>query len=266
MTASPGTEDPIAALFDLADRVSEMGPTIRRMYRYTATVIVIFLAIMVFLLFVSLAGNFAFALLALLAIVFGAIALSLLAETDRFYRGFSERHRRLKLLQDAEPTPKIPTGRTALQRLVRYLARSNRRVGDYLAAHPESLRYRARVGSGPSAGPFDVAIVAPAGVAYRWFGLGDPGFVVLARVAPDNPTLEDLERFAADVGAAAKQLPARVARAILLRLHPEPMAEPIYEYAVGHPLAVPGGTVAVEVISEQTDGTYDLVPHVIGVP
>ncbi|HEV2428789.1 MAG TPA: hypothetical protein VGV64_02950, partial [Thermoplasmata archaeon] len=88
MFAPPGVEDPISAIFDLSDRVADMAPTMRRMYRYTATVIVAFLLIMVFLLFVGLAQNVVYALLALVAIVFGFVALSLLRETDRFYRAF----------------------------------------------------------------------------------------------------------------------------------------------------------------------------------
>ena len=107
MAASTGNEDPIAALFELADRVAEQGPKIRRMYVYTAVVIVVFLAILVYLLFVALRSSELFVGLALVTVVLGGAALTLLAESDRFYRSFSERHRRLRLLQFAEPTPKI---------------------------------------------------------------------------------------------------------------------------------------------------------------
>jgi hypothetical protein len=266
MSAPRGVEDPISAIFELTDRASEMAPTIRRMSLYTATVIVLFLGIMVFLLLVGLSGNLAFAILALVAIVFGFVALSLLVETDRFYRSFSERYRRIKLLQDAEPAPKVPSGRTPMQRLVRYLAHSNPRIGGLLAERPEALRYRVRLAGSEAPIPFDVAIVAPASITYRWLRSGDPGFTVLARLAPDEPTVADLDRFAEDVAAASRKLPSQVRRAVLLRVHPVPISEPVHDFAVGHPIEVRGGRVAIEIVSEQPDGTYDLVPHVLGVP
>ena len=42
----PGVEDPISAIFDLSDRVAQMAPVVRRMYRYTATILVFWIIIM----------------------------------------------------------------------------------------------------------------------------------------------------------------------------------------------------------------------------
>jgi hypothetical protein len=267
MSAPPGMEDPISSIFDLSDHVARMAPTMRRMYRYTATVVVLFLVIMVVLLFVGLADNLAFAVLALVALVFGAIALSLLVETDRFYRSFVERHRSIRLLQDADPAPKVPEGRTPVARLTRYLAQTSPRLGEELHLRPDSLRTQVRLpAEGGADAPFDLVWVAPASAGYRWFGAGDAGFAVLARIGPDAPTLADLERFASEVGAVAARLPAQVRRAILLRAHPVPIPEEVYDRAVGRRIPVRGGSVALEIISENADGTYDLVPHVLGVP
>lgn len=266
MYAPPGGEDPISALFELSNRAAEMGATVRKMYRYTATVVVLFLLIMVFLLFFGLATNLFFALLALLALVFGGIALSLLRETDRFYERFVQRHRAIKLLQDADPTPKVPAGRTPMERLGRYLAQSNSEIGGFLNEHPEALRYQVPAGGGASAAVFDLAIVRPGSASFRWLGMGSPGFAVVARAGPDAPTVADVDAFAREVRAAARRLPARLRRAILLRVHPVPIPEAVYEYAVGHPLDLPGGPVPIEIVSEEANGTYDLVPHVLGVP
>lgn len=266
MYPPPGVEDPISAIFDLSDRVAEMAPKMRRMYRYTATVVVLFLVIMVILLFVGLRDNLFFALLALVALVFGGLALSLLRETDRFYESYLGRHRTIKLLQEADPAPKIPTGRTPVERLGRYLVQSSPRIKAYLDARPEALRYRVTL-PGKGANPaFELAIIAPGSALYRWTGFGDGGFAAIARLAPESLTPNDIERFAADVRAAARRLPARVVRAILLRPTAGPVPEAVYDLAVGHPVDVPGGTVTVEIVTEQANGTYDLVPHVVGVP
>jgi hypothetical protein len=266
MSFPPGIEDPISAIFDLSDRVAEMAPTMRRMYLYTATVVVVFLGIMVFLLLVGLATNLGFAILALIAIVFGAIALSLLRETDRFYRSYLARHRSIKLLQDAEPTPKVPAGPTPIQRLARHLAESNPKIGSLLRTHPESLRYRVRPSGAQSTAPFDLVLVAPGDWSQRVLGLGDAGFAIVARVTPETPTIPYLDSFSRELKSVARRLPGRLVRAILLRTRADPIPEPVYDFVVGHPVEIGHDRVAIEIVTEQADGTYDFVPHVLGVP
>ncbi len=267
MDASTPTEDPIAGLFELADRVTEVAPRIRRMFLYTAVVIMGFLAIVVFLLFVALRADLLFLGLALGAVVLGATSLVLLSETDRFYRTLSERHRRLKLLQFADPAPKIPPGRTSVRRLARYLAVTNPRVASLLAEHPEALKIRSRAGPDGASTEVAFSIASPAGRPYRWLRLGDPGFVVIARVGPEQPSVSDLERFGREATAVAGKIGGRLARAILLRPAARSLERDAYDYSVRQPLSIPGGPpVAVEVVSERPDGTYDLVPHVIGIP
>ena len=266
----PGVEDPIAAAFDLSDRAAQMEPTIRRMYRYTATVLVLYLLIMVVLFLLALGRDPFLALLALGAIAVGVIALSLVRETDRFFRSFAQRHRVIRLFRDAEPAPKIPEGRTPVERLARYLATSNATLERWVREHPESLRFRVALPGGLARAPFDLVLTRPGSWSYRTFGLGYGGFTVLARVGPDAPTLYDLESFAAEVTAVAPALAGLPLRAILLRQHPVPLIEPAYDFAVGHPIPVRrGATVGrctLEVIGENPDGTYELIPYVLGLP
>ncbi|HEV2167142.1 MAG TPA: hypothetical protein VGS23_09255 [Thermoplasmata archaeon] len=267
MAASTGNEDPIAALFELADRVAEQGPKIRRIYAYTAAVVGVFLAILVYLLFEALRGSALFVGLALVTVVLGGTALTLLAESDRFYRSFSERHRRLRMLQFAEPTPKIPRGSTPLRRLAQHLARTSPRVAARLVEHPRALSIRTRRGANGALVEFGLSIAAPESFAHRYLKIGDPGFVVLARLGPDALTVAELERFGETASDVARSLHGRLVRAIVLRTRPLPIDDDVYELSTHRPLAVPGGpSVPLEVITELEDGTYDLIPHVIGVP
>lgn len=262
MFSPPGIEDPISALFDLSDRVAQMAPTVRRMYRYTAVVVVLFLLIMVLLLLLTLRSNGLLSILAFVGIVVSLLAFTLLRETDRFFRSFVLRHRAIRLLRDAEPAARIPEGRTPVERLARYLAQSNPRVDALVKERPDSLQYRAQVGGVP----FDLALIAPAEASYRYLRWGSPGFALLARVLSEGPSVEYLDRFAAELRAAAARCPGRVVRAILLRPPAGPMPEAVYEYSVGHPVELGHGRVAIELITEGADGSYDFVPHVLGVP
>ncbi|MCI4341178.1 MAG: hypothetical protein L3K11_02215 [Thermoplasmata archaeon] len=262
MFSPPGVEDPISALFDLSDRVAQMAPTVRRMYRYTAVVVVLFLLIMLLLLLLTLRSNAVLAILAFIAIVVSVLALSLLRETDRFFRSFVLRHRAIRLLRDAEPAAKIPEGRTPVERLARYLAQSNPRIGALLKERPEALQYRASVGGIP----FDLMVSAPADRGYRFLRWGDPGFAVVARVCAEPPGVPQLERFAGELRTAARKTPGRLVRAILLRPQSAPLPEAVYEFSVGHPVELAEQRVALEIITEGADGSYDFVPHVLGLP
>jgi hypothetical protein len=262
MFSPPGVEDPISALFDLSDRVAQMAPTVRRMYRYTAVVVVLFLVIMLVLLLITIRTNGFLAILAFIAIAVSVVALSLLRETDRFFRSFVLRHRSIRLLRDAEPRARIPEGRTPVERLARHLAQTNPKVEALVREHPDALRYRAEVGNVP----FDLLLVSPADRGYSVLRWGEPGFAIVARLAPESFGVAELERFAGELKGVASRLPGQLVRAILLRAHSTPIAEPVYEYAVGHPVDLRHGRVALEIITENADGSYDFVPHVLGVP
>jgi hypothetical protein len=265
-----GIEDPIAAVFDLSDRAAQMAPTMRRMYRYTATVVVIYLIIMVVLLLTALAHDLVLALLAIIALAFGIIALSLLRETDRFYRSFAQRQRAIRLFRAADPVPKIPEGRTPIERLVRYLRQTNPAIEERLREDPSALRLRTELDVGGRRAPFDLVLVRPGSAGYRAVGLGEAGFSILARMAPEPLTLANLQAFGEEVGAAAGRLDGLPVRAILLRAQASPLTDGVYDFAIGHPIPVERGWTkgrcTLEIVTENADGTYDFVPYVLGIP
>ena len=270
MAASPGMEDPISALFDLSERAAAMGPVVRRLYRYTAAILVVWIAIMAVVILVGLANAGWLAVLALLGLAAGVIALGLLRQTDRFFRDFVRRYRWIHLMRDADPAAKVPQGRTPVERLGRYLEASNPRIAARIRAQPDSLRYRVSLRRAGRDVPFDLVLGAPAGTLSRRLGVGDAGFAVVARAGPEAPTVDDLRRLETDAIAASPALEGRLSRIILLRTSSVPIPEDVYEYAVGHPVTVPWGfsreRVTLEVVTENPNGTYDFVPHVIGVP
>jgi len=266
----PGGEDPISAIFDLSDRVAQMAPTVRRMYRYTAVILVIWIAIMAALVLIGIAASAILALLAILGLAAGVIGLSLLRQTDRFFRAFALRNRFIRLLREADAEPKIPEGRTPIERLVRHLALSNARVDAALKEDPGRARLRVTYPAGAQPVAFDLVVSVPGSAWYRTLGWGDPGFAILARTGPDAPVVADLERMAADAQAVSGLLGCAVVRLLLLRTQAIPLPEDVYEHAVGHPAVLRHrfheSRVPVEVATERPDGTYEFIPTVLGVP
>jgi hypothetical protein len=265
-----GVEDPISAIFDLADRAAEMAPTVRRMYRYTASILVIWIILTAFVTFVTLGTALWLAVLSFLGLVAGVIALGLIRRTDRFFGAFVQRHRSIRLVRDADPIVKVPEGRTPVERLGRYLVQSNPRVEATVVEDPSAMRYRVVLPASGESRPFDLVVVSPGGTLWRSLGRGATGFAILARVTSETVSVDDLRRMEADALAVAPQLAAAVVRLILLRPKPGPLPEEAYEYAVGHPVvfrrAFGSFRANLEVITENPDGTYDFVPHVLGVP
>jgi hypothetical protein len=269
VAAPRGIEDPISALFDLSDRAAAMAPVVRRLYRYTAAILAVWFVVMVILIVVGLGSGGYLSILALGGLAAGVIAFGLLRQTDRFFHDFVQRHRWIRLLQDAEPGAKVPAGRTPVERLGRYLAQSNPVIEAALREAPDSLRYRAGLRVGDREVPFDLVLVRAGSSWWRWTGFGEPGFSILARQGPDSPTIDDLKHLEADSLSVARTLGGRLCRVILLRGSTAPLADAAYEYAVGHPVELGGsggGRATLEVITENPDGTYDFVPHVLGVP
>ncbi|MCI4369493.1 MAG: hypothetical protein L3K09_08030 [Thermoplasmata archaeon] len=270
MTRAGGVEDPISAIFDLSDRAAQMAPIVRRLYRYAAVILVIWLIIMAVVMISTLRGPVFLFVLAGAGFLIGFIALQLLRQTDRFFRDFVQRHRLIRMVREADPITKIPEGRTPVERLTRYLAASNPGVDTLLKETPAALRYRISLHAGKREVPFELVLGKPSDMTWRLFGFGNPGFAILARLAPDPLPIEELRRMEADALAVQEELEGAPSRLILLRSHPSPLSEDAYEYAVGHPVIVRhrfGQTRAtLEVITENPDGTYDFVPQVLAVP
>lgn len=267
----PGVEDPIAAIFDLSDRVAQMAPRIRQMYLVNLVIVVIWILVMVLLLLVGGAShNVALGLLAFIGLLLGIGAFWLLRETNRFFRGFVARHRTIRLVRDAEPIVKVPEGRTPIERLAHYLSTSNENVGEALRENPDRLRYQMSWKAREREVKFDLALARPGGFRWSWTGGGYPGFVVLGRLGGEDISVADLQQLETDLRALQGRLPGQVARCILLRPRGNPLAQQVYEYAVGHPVMLRKGwhryRVNTEIITESADGTYDFVPVVVGVP
>ena len=263
-------EDPISALFDLSDRAAAMAPVVRRLYRYTAAILVVWIAIMAVVILVGLAAAGWLSVLALIGLAGGVIALGLLRQTDRFFREFVQRHRWIHLVRDADPVAKIPEGRTPIERLGRYLVSTNPRIAAAVQAEPAALQYRATLRAKGREVPMDLVLSHVADRWTRWTGGEDSSFAVVARVGGAAVTLDDLKRLEADAQAAAPTLRAPLTRIILLRTEAGTIPEPVYDYAVGHPVVVPWGRspgrATLEIITESEGGRYDFVPHVLGVP
>jgi hypothetical protein len=265
-----GVEDPISAIFDLSDRVAQLAPTVRRMYRYTATILVLWIVLLFFVTLITFGHDLVLAILSVIGLIAGVIGLSLLRETDGFFRSFVLRHRAIRLLREADPVVKVPSGRTPVERLGRYLAQSSPAIESYLKEHPEALRYRVEYAGRGHPVAFELVVERPGSALWRLFGRGYPGFAVLARVGPEAPTTGDLARLAEDAQAVVGRLSAAPVRLILLRTGAIPLPEDVYEWAVGRPAFLSRGfaryRVATEIITELPDGTYDFVPYVLGVP
>ncbi len=268
--APPGVEDPISAIFDLSDRVAGMAPTARRMYWANLLISIFWILLMLVLLAVGLATSGLLAFVSVLGLALGVVAVLLLRETDRFFRGFVARHRTIRLVRDAEPIVKIPEGRTPIERLAHYFATSSTKVGEALRENPDRLRYQVSWDVRGRPVKFDLAIARPAGFRWGLTGGGEPGFLLLARLGPENVGLQDLQQLEVDLQGISSRFPSQLVRLVLLRPKGTALAQEVYEYAVGHPAILHKGLrtyrVNTEIITENPDGTYEFVPLVVGVP
>jgi len=265
MSGPSGVEDPVSAIFDLADHAAGMAPTVRRMYRYTASIVVIWIVLMAFVTIGTLGGAPWLAILSFIGLVAGVIALGLLRQTDRFFGSFVQRHRSIRLIRDADPVVKIPEGRTPIERLARYLSASNPTVEAWTRQEGGSGRYRVGFPSSGREVPFDLVIAKPGGALWRALGRGDRGFAILGRVANEPLTIEQLRQMQSDAQAVTPSLPGAIVRLILVRAKATTLPEDVYEYAVGHPVELRRGLARFRSTLETVSYTHLTLPTICSV-
>ncbi|WP_455392299.1 hypothetical protein [[Eubacterium] cellulosolvens] len=115
-------DNPTSAIFDLADQMSNNFNKIRylKYYAYVFVGITLIFLIILSLYFLAI-GYIAVFIILLALIISGFMLLRLIIFTKNFLEDFDKNFRAIKQVREIDPLPKIPHGRTPLERLEAYL-------------------------------------------------------------------------------------------------------------------------------------------------
>jgi len=115
-------DNPTSAIFDLADQMASNYNKIRYLKYYAYVFVGITLIFLIILsIYFLVIGNIAFFIILIALIIAGLMLLRLVIFTKNFLEDFDKNFRAIKQVREIDPLPKVPHGKTPLDRLEIYL-------------------------------------------------------------------------------------------------------------------------------------------------
>lgn len=261
-------ENPISAIFDLADDVTKEAPKIRKLVTY-ATVFIVFWLIVDFVFILAfLVTNLFVSLFLIILFVLGVLTLSLLRRFNDFFRYYAQRHKVILSVRDDDPVVLVPEGRDSVDRLVNLLVSRNPGLRESYTLGSASTPQIQRGKSGTFY-QFDGLISRNPGALWRMLRIGYPGYQLFIKNFDHPPSSEDLmalKRAVEDISRFTLIPPSRVI-ALWQRKPDEEITEDVYEILVTQVAILQRGSrtyaCSLELIVENEDGTYEFVPYVV---
>jgi hypothetical protein len=260
-------ENPISAVFDLAEEVNAEVPRVRKLVTYATVFMVIWLFVDLLLILASIANGNAFLAVALLALfIIGILALAMLRNLGDFMRYYSRRHAAILRVRNEDPIVYVPKGDTAVIRLFQYLGTRSPSLAQTVASRQYQLSAILKGDSGVLYS-FDGYLRSESGSLWKSLGVGYPGYQLIIKAFGYPPRPEDLlslKNAAEDVSKENKLPPSRVI-ALWIRRADQELSEESYRAIMDTRVtfAHRGKRYAssLEVIIENEDGTYEFIPY-----
>lgn len=268
-------ENPISATFDLAESVNERVPRIRKMVKYASVFIGFSLLIEFLLILVFLRDNPVFFLIFLTFFIIGLFSLYWMRQVGEFFEYFSSRHVAIKMMRDGDPVVHVPRGKDSLDRLLNHFKLASPAFDNLLRQNPRSLAAPSIMkGASGVDYSFDAYVTLPPAWPGGALGLGTPGYALFIKVLHDIPELKDVravENAVTDVVRVTGIAPGRVVILVENLDGREPLLpQDVYDHITRTRFVIPAGRQGnvcnLQVITMDTDGTYDFVPMISTLP
>jgi len=260
-------ENPISAIFDLADDVNKEIPRIRKLVKYATVFIGVWLIIDFILTILLIFNQFLFGMLMLALFVVGVFALAMLRNLNDFIRYYAIRHAAILRVRNDDPVVFAPKGDTAVLRLLELLRVRSPAMSEAIVARrylmPGILRGRSGV-----LYSFDGYLGAKPSTLWRSLGLGYPGYQLMIKSFQSVPRAEDLNSLklaAEDVSKDNLTPPSRVI-ALWTRKADQDLSDEAYSFLTSNQVSFSHRgrrfATALEMIIENEDGSYEFIPYV----
>jgi len=264
-------DNPITAVFDLAEEVNREVPRIRKLVTYATIFIGVWLVISFILMLALLFSNFILALVVLFLFIIGILALAMLRNLGDFMRYYSLRHAAIVRVRNDDPIIYVPKGETAVIRLLELIRARNPSMAGAIAMHQYQAPSIQR-GASSVFYNFDAYLASKPGVLWKLLGVGYPGYQLFIKCFQGPPRPEDLaslQRAAEDVSQATKLPPSRVI-ALWTRTPMQDLSEEAFHFLGGATMRFShrarNYASTLELVIENQDGTYEFIPYVADGP
>jgi hypothetical protein len=260
-------DNPISAIFDLADDVNKEVPRIRKLVKYATVFIGVWLIIDFILTFLLIFNQFLLGVLMLALFVVGVFALAMLRNLNDFIRYYAIRHAAILRVRNDDPVVFAPKGDTAVLRLFEFLRIKNPTMNEAIAERrylvPGILRGRTGV-----LYSFEGYLASKPSAFWALFGWGYPGYQLMIKSFQNAPRAEDLNSLklaAEDVSKDNLMPPSRVI-AMWTRKADQDLSDDAYAFLTSNQVLFSHRgkryATALELIIENEDGSYEFIPYV----
>lgn len=260
-------DNPISAVFDLAEEVNNEVPRVRKLVTYASVFIGAWLVISFVLMIVLLFSNFILAGVVLLLFIIGILAMAMLRNLGDFMRYYAMRHAAIVRVRNDDPVIYVPKGDTSVLRLMELIRVRNPSMAKAIAERQYQAPSIQR-GASSVFYNFDAYLSSKPGALWRSLGIGYPGYQLFIKCFHAPPRSEDLaalKRAAEDVAEATKLPPSRVI-ALWSRTPDQELSEETYHLLESMTVQFVHRTKryasTMELIIENQDGTYEFIPYV----
>jgi len=261
-------ENPISALFDLSEDVNREAPRFRKLVRYAAAFIIIWLAVDFVLIVATIRGSLLVGVALIAIFVLGLGTLGLLANLNDFFRYYVARHRAIMSVRSDDPVIKVPPGPTPVARLLNHLRTRNPELNYLYTPNfvPAPAKVRGRTGRFH---PLDAHLIRRSGPFWDLLGRGYPGYQIMVRTfdrAPRPEELVSLKDAAEDISMDNRVPPSRVI-ALWNRRQDDDLSEEAYDVLLSQVARSSHRgkhfASSLELIIEGPDDTYEFIPYII---
>ncbi len=255
-------ENPITAMFDLADQVSSEAPRVRKLVRY-ATVFIIFWLVLDFILILATAqGNILISIFLAAMFVVGIFTLLSLRNLNDFFKYYALRHSYIQSVRDADPMVMVPKGSNSVERFRSYLTTMNPEMASSLALTPTPTVTKGKSGMFYQ---WDIYLLRRSGFLWHPLGLGYPGYQLFLKHFDRAPNPEDVNSMRRAVEDVVAESGSPASRMILLWTRgKEDLTEEVYNMITTQNVVYShrGSSFicGVELVIENEDGTYEFIP------
>ena len=259
-------ENPISAIFDLAEDVDKEVPRIRKLVTYATVFIGVWLVIDFILTILLMFSQFLLGLLMLALFVVGIFALAMLRNLNDFIRYYAMRHAAIVRVRNEDPLVFAPKGDTAVLRLFEFLRIRNPSMSGAIASRqyltPGILRGRSGV-----LYSFDGYLASRPSLLWRLLGWGYPGYQLMIKSFQNPPRAEDLHslKLAAEDVSNDNLLPPSRVIALWTRRPDQDLSDDAYAFLTSNQVMFSHRgkryATALEMIIENEDGSYEFIPY-----
>jgi len=229
-------------------------------------------AVVSFMLIFLGGAAFLLTLLFVLLYFLGWIILDMLRDIRKFFDFYVVRHAVIKAVRDANPVVKIPEGPDPVARLLTYLKHASSDT-EHVMSQPDAVKRGVTLrGASGIAHDFDAMVLAQPSSLWSLIGWAYPGWCMLVKMFGGPPKLDELKYLkhaAEDVAATMKVPPSRVI-ALWQMKDGQSISDEAYQFVTSQVVTFRhhGDTFvcSLEIVGEDEDGTYDLVPFVVQNP